>query len=541
MEDDIAWVVEGRPLPSSEDEASAPPLSAPEIDADSFLREASHSDEVSPEDDLDRLVLEELKRAQGAMVSAPEPDADRDDDQDTDEDADIRHLLSDDDDVETPVSLNVAEGDDFSHLVIDDEAALNLPASEASDIAELTLDAEPDDAPLVVDEGADAVPLVIEEETNDDLVVEASDEVFRIETDRPEANSSSSTDDVALDALESEDAASSDPDSIDYEEPFGDLLSEGTPVEDAVEEEATLLIDAATAAAVEAVQSQAAHAEDGLEESTVLMDSSALLRALAPTPPPPSPLGQDLQPHGAAIQLLGTGQARTLGHTLELDSADYEEDFSSEWDSDEDSDEVSSTGGMSVTLEEEYEEEPLIPRLTDAHEVIEDDVSDVASFVEDINQDDISSGLAQARDVENRGDLQNAIVLYGDVLDLDPTSVEARMGRGRCTMELGDYAAAISDFQRAEDLDPTSPMPTLEMGNLFYARKDYRRAIDFYTQAINLDPSQALARVRRGMSFYYRKEYQKALTDLERAYTMDSTIPGLTASINKVSRAMARR
>lgn len=115
------------------------------------------------------------------------------------------------------------------------------------------------------------------------------------------------------------------------------------------------------------------------------------------------------------------------------------------------------------------------------------------------------------------------------------------MGRGRCTMELGDYAAAISDFQRAEDLDPTSPMPTREMGNLFYARKDYRRAIEFYTQAINLDPSQALARVRRGMSFYYRKEYQKALTDLERAYTMDPTIPGLTASINKVGRAMDRR
>ena len=43
------------------------------------------------------------------------------------------------------------------------------------------------------------------------------------------------------------------------------------------------------------------------------------------------------------------------------------------------------------------------------------------------------------------------------------------------------------------------------------------------------------------MSHYYRKEYSKALTDLERAHTMDPTIPGLTASISKVSRAMSRR
>ena len=76
------------------------------------------------------------------------------------------------------------------------------------------------------------------------------------------------------------------------------------------------------------------------------------------------------------------------------------------------------------------------------------------------------------------------------------------------------------------------------MGNLFYTRKDYRRAIPFYTQAINIDPELVLARVRRGMSFFYRQEHQKALTDLEHAQLLEPEIPGLTASINKVRRAL---
>ena len=58
-----------------------------------------------------------------------------------------------------------------------------------------------------------------------------------------------------------------------------------------------------------------------------------------------------------------------------------------------------------------------------------------------------------------------------------------------------------------------------------------------YTQAINTNPQMVLARVRRGMSFFYRRDYNKALDDLERAKAIDPNMPGLSASINKVTRA----
>jgi tetratricopeptide (TPR) repeat protein len=192
-----------------------------------------------------------------------------------------------------------------------------------------------------------------------------------------------------------------------------------------------------------------------------------------------------------------------------------------------------------VTLEEEYELLAPIPQLTDTAEPLSMTAASLEP-AEVISDDQVARALHIAAEAEQSGNIQSAIVRYGDVIDLDPLNFDARLGRGRCLMEMADYAAAMSDLQRAEDLSPESAQAPFEMGNLFYARKDYRRAITFYTQAINSDPELVFARVRRGMSYFYRRDHDKALADLERAQNLQPNMPGLSASINKVTRAMHR-
>ena len=564
IEDDIAWIVDGRRPPGFEDDVHSPaPVQS--ADPNAFLNalediQVEEHSALSPEEELDRLVLEELERARAELIRSSESElVSEEPTGDEDEDADIRHLFTDESDSDDLVSDSglVSDSDlvsddhapdeesafpaaveDFSHLVIDDDEQHEEPPSAAPPLVYTEAS-----APLVLE---DEDPESTEDHAHDNLVI---DEPAAINLDSLVLDSlvldSSTTSSNATDDLVIDDDISLDDDDISLDDDDVSLVSAHPDSR--------------------AARGAPRSIDEGLEESTVLMDSNELSRILAAETAAPRAVsarmpvleddfdndfdgddefdGDDAleQPRGAAIQLLGSGQARTLGHTLELEAADEEEDdFADEWDSDEDSDEVSRTGELSISFEEEYEDEPIIPQLTESPSV-SPATPEAAQYAAQIDVDDISRGLAQAREVEAHGDLQNAIILYGDVIDLDPTSAEARMGRGRCMMELGDYAAAVSDFQRAEDLQPTSAEPALGMGDLFYARKDYSRAIEFYTQAINLDASQVLARVRRGMCFFYKKNNQKALVDLERAYAMDPSIPGLSASISQVSKAMHRR
>ena len=257
---------------------------------------------------------------------------------------------------------------------------------------------------------------------------------------------------------------------------------------------------------------------------------------------PAAPTLGSPRPAAAAIQLMGDGQARTLTDTLELGGA--EDTGTAEEESDE-LEPASDDGGFGLhfeAAEEDEESEAHIPVLSDdpseirIESVLDEDAA--ASPAPDAGATDGFVLAAQA--AEGRGDLQAAVLSYGDVLGLDPDRVDAYLARGRCLLELGDYAAAMSDFQHAEDLAPDSPDPLVEMGNLFFARKEYRRGIHYYDQAIELDPTHAMARCRRGICHHYRKDHEQALADLQRAYALDPEIPNIGKYVQMAVKAMRR-
>ncbi len=62
--------------------------------------------------------------------------------------------------------------------------------------------------------------------------------------------------------------------------------------------------------------------------------------------------------------------------------------------------------------------------------------------------------LADAAEAFGRGDVDRSIELYGEVLELQPTNVEAHTYRGWIQYQTGDKEAAADDFDEAVALDP---------------------------------------------------------------------------------------
>jgi len=260
----------------------------------------------------------------------------------------------------------------------------------------------------------------------------------------------------------------------------------------------------------------------------------------------------------AAVQLLGGGRAQALSPTLELGDAgeSAEDDADLPWEDDPQDDAPVDPDNFQIAFEEPEEESSSVhtaPELTATSDmgaseeslvvVTRDGVHhrDGASVADaDVEEGELEELLVAARSAERRGNLQEAVLVYGDLLSLQPSHTGAHLGRGRCLVELGDYAAAMSDFQRSEDLDATSPEPIVEMGNLFYARKEYRKAISYFDQAIELAPEHAMAWCRRGMCHQYRKSYALAFQDLQKAASLDPDIPNLRKYVQMARNSMER-
>lgn len=197
------------------------------------------------------------------------------------------------------------------------------------------------------------------------------------------------------------------------------------------------------------------------------------------------------------------------------DAADYGEEVDDERDD--------ATFGIGV-VEYEYEEPSEIGPAP---------VPEAAPVPELVlpTEEELVTMLQRAATLGERDMAQGAHV-YGDVLDADHERVAAYLGRGQLLLNMADYTGAISDFLRAEALAPGDPEIQAALGELYFTRKDYRRAITYCDNALELHTDHAFALHRRGMSHFYRKDYAQAQADLQKAKTLDTSLPNVDTYIS---------
>jgi putative GTP pyrophosphokinase len=131
--------------------------------------------------------------------------------------------------------------------------------------------------------------------------------------------------------------------------------------------------------------------------------------------------------------------------------------------------------------------------------------------------------LLDALYAHNKGNFEDAVALYTDIIELNPNNSICSIiykHRGMAHFAQSKYQEAISDFTRSFELGK-SYKAAYYRGVVRSVLKQYAQAIDDYTLSLELDPIQAFCLFRRGQAYYHVGDYPQALSDCESSLAIE--------------------
>jgi tetratricopeptide (TPR) repeat protein len=135
---------------------------------------------------------------------------------------------------------------------------------------------------------------------------------------------------------------------------------------------------------------------------------------------------------------------------------------------------------------------------------------------------DIEKLLDTAAEYYDQGEYEKAILELEQIVELDPTSIEAFTNLAVSHFDNGDYENAAAAWSAVIELTPDDGAPYYERGMCYYNLKEYERAIEDLTLAIDLAPSADAYRIR-GKSYALLEDYEPAIADLSQSIALDPT------------------
>ncbi len=126
-----------------------------------------------------------------------------------------------------------------------------------------------------------------------------------------------------------------------------------------------------------------------------------------------------------------------------------------------------------------------------------------------------------------KGDLDRALVEYGEAIKLDPEYATAYLNRGISHSKKREFDKAIVDYDQAIKLNPNDTMAYHYRGIAYTKKGEPDRAVADYDKAIELNPNDAKAYHNRGIA-YARKggEVERAIADFDKAIALDPKLTG---------------
>jgi len=125
---------------------------------------------------------------------------------------------------------------------------------------------------------------------------------------------------------------------------------------------------------------------------------------------------------------------------------------------------------------------------------------------------------ARANASYRKGDYDNAIKLYSELIRQQPGLADAYIARGAAYHADRTRDKALADFNRAIELNPKSARAYCDRAELeqqLLQRPD--RALADYDEAIRLEPAFQRAYFNRGAYYITRQDYTRAITDFTHA------------------------
>lgn len=129
----------------------------------------------------------------------------------------------------------------------------------------------------------------------------------------------------------------------------------------------------------------------------------------------------------------------------------------------------------------------------------------------------LSRGIAQV----NEGRYGNAVSIFDQILEQDPTYPEALIGRGTALAFQRELDAAISDFTKAIQSNPSAGEAWKRRGQARAALGESAEAITDLTKALEFEPDSADILHERGIVNFKFKDFKGAVEDLSTCVKFD--------------------
>ena len=114
------------------------------------------------------------------------------------------------------------------------------------------------------------------------------------------------------------------------------------------------------------------------------------------------------------------------------------------------------------------------------------------------------------------GELEQALPLFDEALQLDPSSAQAHNGRGVVLFSQSELESAMAHFDESIRLEPDFFKPYSNRGSLFHSKGEYDRALVEFNEAIRLNPDFDVAFQERGICLFDMQKYKEAIKDFTR-------------------------
>jgi tetratricopeptide (TPR) repeat protein len=137
------------------------------------------------------------------------------------------------------------------------------------------------------------------------------------------------------------------------------------------------------------------------------------------------------------------------------------------------------------------------------------------------NKIDLSPFCMKARGFLIKGRTDDALGLYGDVLQVDPDNVLAYADRGTAYAMLKKFDLALSDLQRAFALGYAEASAYCTMGTVYFELKQFQKALECFAKALELDAGYPFTYYNRSNVLHALGDNAAAIADLEKCLTLN--------------------
>jgi len=133
--------------------------------------------------------------------------------------------------------------------------------------------------------------------------------------------------------------------------------------------------------------------------------------------------------------------------------------------------------------------------------------------------------MARAAEEHDRGNVDNAVDLLRQILNVDPDLGDAHAMLSLCLLRLHRLHAAEVEAGLALSLDPSSVSSHHAMGAVMLARRKFKEAEEHYRMVLEAEPEEASSHVALSEVYALTGQKDKVLPLLEKALELDPENP----------------